>query len=101
MLAVNEQNRFVAIIKEAEIIFVDGRADSNQPTDAVVRDPDFQAHAGAKGKSAERDLLLRIILCQVIQTGAHVFLFTTAFVVLACALSHATKVDSQGYEAGV
>ena len=48
MLALDKQDWFLRVFQKTKIIFINGRADADHLQDAVIRRPDFQAHARAK-----------------------------------------------------
>jgi len=100
-IALDEQNWLAAFIQEIEIVLVDRSPDADQPGHPLVRHSYFQPYARAERKTAQRDLLSRIIVRQIIQARTRIVAFATAFVMLAGALPDAAKVYAQGHQACV
>jgi hypothetical protein len=98
---VDQQQRLAASLKKLEVVLVERRADADEVLHAPVFNPHFQTHAGAKRETTQSDIQLRVVGGKVIESGAHVVALTASFVMFACTLADAAKVDSQSGQAGV
>src|SRR5207237_8272941 len=81
-LALYEQERLAALLDEGEVVVAlldaDGRADAYEVADARVLRPDFEADARAEGEAREEEVRRRIVLGQIVERHARVFLLAAA-----------------------
>jgi len=98
----NEEFRLRALAEEIEIIGAifdryGGQAEGDQRADSVVAIGGPQSHGGSEGKSGE-DYRERELLCQPIETCAHIFYFRDAIGVFTFAQSGAAEVEPEDGE---
>ena len=97
----DEEDWLAACFKKREIVFINGRADADQVTDASSADADLHADARAEGESGEREWLSRVLFRQIIKSGANIFDLAATFIMLARTLANAPKVNAERRESSL